>query len=132
MQSTTIAREHLQLVGSAAMFLASKYEEVYCPEVADFVYITADAFTKEQITAMERQILVTLDYQLSRPLPINFLRRFSHLSGATNQCHQLGKYAMESALSEYALCHIRPSVLAAAATWLSRALLSADAGLWVG
>jgi hypothetical protein len=62
------------------MFVAAKYEEVYSPEVADFVYITDEAFTKQQILAMERHILETLNFELSRPLPINFLRRFSHLS----------------------------------------------------
>ena len=33
-----IKRNNLQLVGVTAMFIASKYEEIYAPEVKDFVY----------------------------------------------------------------------------------------------
>merc|ERR1712096_18656 len=35
-----ISRNKLQLVGVAAMLVAAKYEEIYAPEVKDFVYIT--------------------------------------------------------------------------------------------
>jgi hypothetical protein len=33
-------------VGVTAMLIASKYEEIYAPEVRDFVYITDNAYTK--------------------------------------------------------------------------------------
>ena len=42
-----IKRSNLQLVGVTAMLIASKYEEIYAPEVRDFVYITDNAYTKE-------------------------------------------------------------------------------------
>lgn len=42
-----IKRSNLQLVGVTAMLLASKYEEIYAPEVQDFVYITDNAYTRE-------------------------------------------------------------------------------------
>ena len=37
----TIMRDKLQLVGVTAMFLASKYEEIYHPECRDFAFISA-------------------------------------------------------------------------------------------
>jgi hypothetical protein len=49
---------------------------------------------------------------------------------ASNTSHQLAKYAMESALGEYTLCHVCPSTLAGAATWLSRRLLD-ECTVWV-
>lgn len=39
----------LQLVGCTAMLIASKYEEIYAPEVRDFVYISDKAYTREQV-----------------------------------------------------------------------------------
>lgn len=39
------------------MLIASKYEEIYAPEIRDFVYITDKAYTKEQILAQEFDIL---------------------------------------------------------------------------
>lgn len=35
------------------MLIASKYEEIYAPEVKDFVYITDNAYTKDEILQME-------------------------------------------------------------------------------
>lgn len=52
-----INRINFQLVGVTSMLIASKYEEIYAPEIRDFVYITDKAYTKEQILAQENDIL---------------------------------------------------------------------------
>ncbi len=49
LERVQIKRNNLQLVGVTAMLIASKYEEIYAPEVRDFVYITDNAYTKEEI-----------------------------------------------------------------------------------
>lgn len=59
------------------MFIASKYEEMYSPDISDFVYITDQAYTKSDILRMEMLIVKVLDYSFGRPLPIHFLRRYS-------------------------------------------------------
>lgn len=76
-QVQPVSRRKLQLVGVTAMLLASKYEEMYVPEVGDFAYITDNAFTKPQIREMEMLILRELNFELGRPLPLHFLRRAS-------------------------------------------------------
>lgn len=53
LEKTVIPRTKLQLIGVTAMLIASKYEEIYAPEVRDFVYITDRAYTKEEILKME-------------------------------------------------------------------------------
>jgi cyclin B len=40
-----------------AMLIACKYEEIYAPEVRDFVYITDKAYTREDILQMEFSML---------------------------------------------------------------------------
>ena len=54
LQKEPVTRQQLQLVGVTAMLIASKYEEIYAPIVKDFVYITDNAYTKEEILSMER------------------------------------------------------------------------------
>ena len=49
-------KEQLQLVGVTCMFIASKYEEMYAPEISDFVYITDNTYTKHQILEMEMRV----------------------------------------------------------------------------
>ena len=39
------------------MLIACEYEEIYPPIMRDFVYITDNAYTKEEILEMERKIL---------------------------------------------------------------------------
>merc|ERR1740129_1751534 len=70
-----ISRNKLQLVGVAAMLVAAKYEEIYAPEVKDFVYITDRAYTEKEILRMEIRILSVLNFNLGRPLPLHVLRR---------------------------------------------------------
>lgn len=72
-------KKQLQLVGVTAMFLASKYEEMYPPEIADFAYVTDRAYTTSQIRDMEMKILRVLKFKLGRPLPLQFLRRASKI-----------------------------------------------------
>ncbi len=82
-QVQEVSRNKLQLVGVTAMLLASKYEEMYAPEISDFVYITDNAYTKSDIRKMECLILSSLDFNLGRPLPLHFLRRNSKAGEAS-------------------------------------------------
>merc|ERR1719270_3237644 len=77
LQAETVARRKLQLVGVTAMFIAAKYEEMYAPEIGDFVYITDNAYSQSQIREMEMDVLQVLRFDLGRPLPLHFLRRNS-------------------------------------------------------
>ena len=44
------------------MLIASKYEEIYAPEVQDFVYITDKAYSKAEILECEYKMLKTLNF----------------------------------------------------------------------
>ncbi|XP_061101685.1 G2/mitotic-specific cyclin-B2 [Conger conger] len=128
LQVQPVSRRKLQLVGVTAMLLASKYEEMYAPEVGDFVYITDNAFTKAQIREMEMLILRVLNFQLGRPLPLHFLRRASKAGSADAEKHTLAKYLMELTLMDYEMLHYHPSEIAAAALCLSQ--LVVDGQKW--
>ena len=44
-----VKRNRLQLVGVTCMLVASKYEEIYAPQVEEFCYITDNTYTREQV-----------------------------------------------------------------------------------
>lgn len=69
------------------MLVASKFEEMYAPEVGDFAYITDNAYSKCQILEMERVVLKTIKFQLGRPLPLHFLRRYSKVGNVSPGPH---------------------------------------------
>jgi len=49
------------------MLVASKYEEIYAPEVRDFEYITDKAYTTHQILEMEKKILSSVSFNVTTP-----------------------------------------------------------------
>ncbi len=63
------------------MLIGSKYEEIWAPEVRDFVYISDKAYTRDQILAMEKLMLNTLQFNLTLPTSHNFLARFIKAAG---------------------------------------------------
>merc|ERR1712193_167693 len=65
------------------MLLASKHEEIYPPEIKDFVHVTDKAYTKQEILNMEVSALNTLGFQLTSPSPLAFLQRMVKLQDET-------------------------------------------------
>ncbi|KAK5878576.1 hypothetical protein CesoFtcFv8_023974 [Champsocephalus esox] len=128
LQDNPVPKKQLQLVGVTAMFLASKYEEMYPPEISDFAYVTDKAYTAAEIRDMEMAILRVLKFQLGRPLPLQFLRRASKVYEVTAEQHTLAKYLLELTMVDYEMVHMPPSIVASASLALSLKVL--DAGEW--
>jgi len=118
-EGKTVHRSQLQLVGVSAMFLAAKVEEIFAPEISDFVYITDNAYTGEEIRHMELKILNALNFDLCRPISLNFLRRFSKAGDVDLVQHSIAKYILEQALLDYSMVSYQPSHMAASALYLS-------------
>jgi cyclin B len=118
-----VPKMQLQLVGVTAMFVASKYEEMYVPAIDDFVYMTDNTYTKAEIRTMEISILKQLDFMFCKPFPLHFLRRFSKAGQADPKQHTLAKYFMELSLHCAEFSPLDPSYLAACSLALSFKLL---------
>lgn len=80
-----VRRRELQLLGISAMLVASKYEEIWPPEVNDFVCLSDRAYSPEQILAMEKTILNKLEWYLTVPTTYVFLVRFIKASGSNEK-----------------------------------------------
>ncbi|KAJ9196166.1 hypothetical protein DTO166G4_3980 [Paecilomyces variotii] len=128
LSAEVVALDRLQLVGVTAMFIASKYEEVLSPHVANFSHVADETFSDKEILDAERHVLATLDYNMSYPNPMNFLRRISKADNYDIQTRTLGKYLMEISLLDHRFMEYRQSHVAAAAMYLARLIL--DRGAW--
>ncbi|XP_007236731.3 G2/mitotic-specific cyclin-B1 isoform X2 [Astyanax mexicanus] len=115
LQDHPVPKKRLQLVGVTAMFIASKYEEMYPPEIADFAFVTDRAYTTAEIRDMEMTILRVLKFSFGRPLPLQFLRRASKIGEVTAEHHTLAKYFVELTMVDYDMVHFAPSQVASAA-----------------
>ncbi|ETO19707.1 cyclin [Reticulomyxa filosa] len=138
-----VPKSKLQLVGCACLWLASKYHEIYAPEIRDFVFVRCyrkkekstnlkkkqtnkkflddDAFAKEELVKQESAIVDQLKFQLTLPTPLAFAERFLKIGNcgvglAQNQkiIRCLVFYLLEHGLMKYELARSLPSKLAAA------------------
>jgi hypothetical protein len=124
LQKVDVSKHELQLIGSTALLLACKYEEMTIPGMNDFVYVSDNAYSKEDMKEMERRMISTLSYDLGRPLTINYLRRYSKILQATDIEHTLGKYLLDLTFIDHSFSHSLPSYISACASFLSRYLLA--------
>ncbi|XP_068571678.1 cyclin-A2 [Cebidichthys violaceus] len=129
LSSMSVLRGKLQLVGTAAMLLASKFEEIYPPEVAEFVYITDDTYTKKQVLRMEHLVLKVLSFDLAAPTITQFLTQYFLHHSVNKQVESLAMYLGELSLvdSDPFLKYL-PSHTAAAAYTLANHVVTG--GSW--
>eukprot|EP00062_Callorhinchus_milii_P015910 gi/632966642/ref/XP_007899531.1/ PREDICTED: cyclin-A2-like [Callorhinchus milii] len=120
LSSMSVQRGKLQLVGTAAMFLASKFEEIYPPEVGEFVYITDDTYTINQVLKMETLVLKVLSFDLAAPTIIQFLMHYFRQQQLNSRIESLALYLGELTLiNADAFLKYLPSMIAAAAFCLA-------------
>uniref|UniRef100_A0A803T1J8 Cyclin A1 n=1 Tax=Anolis carolinensis TaxID=28377 RepID=A0A803T1J8_ANOCA len=116
----SVLRGKLQLVGTAAMLVAAKYEEVYPPEVDEFVYITDDTYSKKQLLRMEHLLLKVLAFDLTVPTINQFLLQYLQRHGVSLKTENFAKYVAELSLLEVdPFLKYLPSQMAAAAYCLA-------------
>lgn len=121
----SVLRGKLQLVGTAGMYIAAKYEEISPPDVTEFVYITDDTYTKKQVLRMEHLLLKVLDFRMNTPTTNNFLThylRFLKMNGhmVSSRVDHLARYLAELTLIESdTFLNFLPSQIAASSIYLA-------------
>jgi len=118
-----VTQKNLQLIAVATFLIAAKVEETHHPPVDELVYVTDHAYTSDQVKRMEKKILHELHFELNRPTSLQFLRRFSFLSNATDEQHAIGKFLIDMSLLDVSCIDLSPSLIAASATYIARSLL---------
>lgn len=114
-----VPRRRLQLVAMTSLLIASKYEEIYPPEVRDCVYMSDRAYTRQDVIDTEAEILAKLHFMISAPTAYPFLTRFLSITGATSTMQYAANYYLERVLLEHEILRYRPSLVAAAAVCLA-------------
>ena len=113
-----ISRNKLQLLGVTSMMIASKHEEIDFPKIEDFIYITDNAYTKEEIVKLEFDILIALNFELLYPSPIKFFEYLSVNFNFDKKAHCMGKYLMESFLVDIKYVKYKASVISCACAYI--------------
>lgn len=89
-----VLRGRLQLVGVTCMLIASKYEEIFAPQVEDFVYITDSTYSAAEVLQMEVTILNALSFNLTAVTPYCFLKRLTSVLDFDDQVTQMAAFCV--------------------------------------
>jgi cyclin B len=123
LEQRTVTKGKLQLVGIVALLLAAKYEEMYPPEIKEFIFVSAEAFSRDEILRMERQMLAVLNFNLTVPTVYPFLIRGLQVTDADKVTTYAAQFLAEMCLLEYKMLLYLPSTIAASCILVANKLL---------
>jgi hypothetical protein len=126
MSFKSIIRQKLQLLGITSMLMASKYEELYAPETKDFVYISDNSYTKDDIFKMENLVFCSLNFQLFFPSPLFFLSFWVKILKARKHEILLSVYCLEVMIQENYFLGYCGNLLAISSILCSYKILNPD------
>ena len=113
-----ISKIRFQLLGITAMLIACKHEEINLPKIEDFIYITDNAYNKDEVFIMENDILNIFNFELLYPSPIKFYEYLTLKFNFDKKKFLMGKYLMESFLVDLKWTKYRPSVISCACAYI--------------
>ena len=113
-----MSRIKLQLLGITSLLISCKHEEIDLPKIDDFIYITDNAYVKEEVIKMENYILKLLNFDLLYPSPIKFYEYLSVYFNFDKKMHLMGKYLMESFLVDIKCTKYKPSIISSACCYI--------------
>lgn len=126
----SIPTSNFQLLGVAAMFMATKYEEVYPPNLYQFVEVTDETYSKKQITQMEQEILKTLNFRITHPTISFYLDQIFAYNKFTKKIYHMAQYLCYlSLLTDQPFLEYYPSEIALAAVILAAHQLDGAANI---
>merc|ERR1719167_24830 len=100
MSRHAIKPSNLRLVGTAALLIAAKFEEIYPPEIRDLVYMADHQFSIEELKEMEVLILAVLEFSVAGQTAAHFMDRFQRANHCTELQGRLVQYILELALCQ--------------------------------
>lgn len=72
-----VTKHEYQLVGITCLWIASKYEEIYPPKMHNYVDVTDNSYTLQELKDMEGRIIESLHFNLTYTTTLNLLEALS-------------------------------------------------------
>ena len=123
LQRENIPRRSLQLLGISCILLASKFEEIYSPQISELCDITDGTYCPDQVKQMERRILEVLQFRLCQPTVNTFLVLYKSVVPADDTMYSLSSYLCELTLFDCRFYQYKMSLIAATAVRMSQLML---------
>lgn len=113
-----VRRSQFQLLGSACLFIASKYEEIYPPHMNEYVRVCDRAYSVEELLKMEEKVLIALEFKLTHSSTLKFIERYGVVDSLEPKSLCFARYLAEMSLMSASLSSYSKSDLAASVVYL--------------
>ena len=113
-----IKRVKFQLLGITALMIACKHEEIDLLKINDFIYLTDNAYKKNEVIKMEEELLDKLNFSFVYPSPIKLFEYLSLHFGFNKTQHLMGKFLMENFLLDIKNVKYSPSIISCACIYI--------------
>lgn len=117
-----VYKRHFQLVGCAALLIASKFEDAKdkVPTVSELSQMCCSAYDESAFTQMEGHVLSTIGWVLGFPTPEAWLRITLALNTIDAKTQSVARFFMEASLFHRDFIGVMPSHLAAGSLILAK------------
>ena len=120
----TVERVNYQLLGIAALFISCKQEEISIPNPKDFLFLTENAYTLEQMFSMENELLHFTNFYLLIPTTLDFLMIHIKKQNLSNKEKHFALYLITCVLNEYKLLKYTNSIISCAVMYITHKFFS--------
>ena len=118
-----------QLVGICSFLIASKYEDTDSPPIDKLIYISKYIYTHNDIVSMEKDILVTLNFDIFSVSTFHFFSYFYVVSEINNKkLFHLGQLILEICLLNIEIMSYNQSLIALGAILIAKKCLDIKEG----
>ena len=113
-----ITRAKLQLLGIASLLISCKSQEIYYPQLSEFIDITDGAYVKNELIDMEKKVLKLLNFNIVAPTANDFYNIIAKAFDFDPKQFYLGKYFLESSLLDYRMIKYSSSVIGVSCAYI--------------
>ena len=107
-----IDKNKLQLIGVTSLLIACKYEEIFSPEMRDFICILDREYEKEDLMEEENNILKILKFEVIYPSSLRYYEILRIEFGIEEKYYKYGNYLLELCLLDSKFSNYLQGVIA--------------------
>ena len=107
-----IDKNRLQLIGVASLLIACKYEEIFSPEVRDFICILDREYEREDLMEEENNILKILKFEVIYPSALRYYEILRIKFGIEEKYFKYGNFLLELCLLDCKFSKYMQAVIA--------------------
>ena len=113
-----ILRKDFQLLGMAALLISCKANEIRYPSLQAFIALSDYSYSLEELTEMERKIIIILNFDILAPTAEEFYGINADYFEFTEEQRFFGEYFLDIALIDYNLLKYKQSTIAVACGYI--------------